>query len=168
MKRLLSLLLLALTLSLGLADTASAHGPHGRVWGGVSIGIGAPFYGGGYGVPYYGYGGYGGYYRNYGYGYGYAPYAGVYAPGVYAPGVVVMAPPLTYSTYAAPVPSTSTSTSLPEPIFYPRKGQSPAQIEADRQACNHWAGTQPNANTDASVFQRGTLACMDAHGYTSR
>ena len=56
----------------------------------------------------------------------------------------------------------------PEPIFYPRQGQSAAQVEADRQECNRWATTQPAAMADASVFHRATLACMDAHGYTAR
>ena len=56
----------------------------------------------------------------------------------------------------------------PEPIFYPRNGQSASQLEADRQACNRWATTQPSAMADAGVFHRATQACMDAQGYTSR
>ena len=55
-----------------------------------------------------------------------------------------------------------------EPIFYPRGGQSAAQTEADRRACNSWATTQHNAMNDASVFQRATFACMDGRGYTAR
>ena len=58
------------------------------------------------------------------------------------------------------------ATSAPDPIFYPKNGQSPAQIEADRQGCNRWATTQPSAMAVASVFQRATLACMEGRGYS--
>ena len=44
--------------------------------------------------------------------------------------------------------------SRPDPIIYPRNGQSAQQTEADRQECNRWATTQPSALADASVFQR--------------
>lgn len=54
------------------------------------------------------------------------------------------------------------------PIFYPRNGQSSGQIEQDRQECNRWATTQDSAVSDASVFQRAVLACMDGRGYTVR
>ena len=64
-----------------------------------------------------------------------------------------------------PVPAANRS---PDPIFYPRNGQSPAQTEADRQDCNRWATTQQNAMSDAQVFQRATYACMDGRGYTVR
>jgi alkanesulfonate monooxygenase SsuD/methylene tetrahydromethanopterin reductase-like flavin-dependent oxidoreductase (luciferase family) len=56
----------------------------------------------------------------------------------------------------------------PDPIIYPRGGQSPEQTEADRQACNRWATTQPSAMADASVFQRAMAACLDGRGYTVR
>ena len=56
----------------------------------------------------------------------------------------------------------------PDPIFYPRNGQTPAQTEADRQDCNRWATTQAGAMSDAQVFQRATYACMDGRGYTVR
>jgi hypothetical protein len=59
-------------------------------------------------------------------------------------------------------------TAIPAPIIYPRNGQSPEQTEADRQDCNRWAVTQPDAVASASVFQRATAACMDTRGYTVR
>ncbi len=64
-----------------------------------------------------------------------------------------------------PLPPARTA---PDPIFYPRQGQSAEQLESDRQACNRWATTQPSAMADASVFHRATLACMDGRGYTAR
>ena len=56
----------------------------------------------------------------------------------------------------------------PEPIYYPRNGQSAGQTEVDRRACNRWATTQPSAVADADVFQRAVAACMDGRGYTDR
>lgn len=58
--------------------------------------------------------------------------------------------------------------SRPEPVIYPRNGQSSAQLEADSRDCNHWATTQQAAMADASVFQRAVEACMDGRGYTLR
>ncbi|MEO5880868.1 MAG: hypothetical protein ABIQ06_00490 [Caldimonas sp.] len=63
-----------------------------------------------------------------------------------------------------PVPSAAP----PDPIFYPRNGQTPAQIETDRQDCNRWATTQAGAMSDAQIFQRATFACMDGRGYSVR
>ena len=87
----------------------------------------------------------------------------VYAnpPVYYPPTTVYATPPST--VYAAPA-----TAGAAEPIFYPRSGQTAAQTEADRRACNSWATTQPNAMNDASIFQRATLACMDGRGYTGR
>ncbi|MDH5341072.1 MAG: hypothetical protein OEW22_14915, partial [Rubrivivax sp.] len=117
------------------------HWSPGRGWGGVSIGIGL----GGWG---YG-----------GWGYGYRPWY---------PGYVVAEPlPPTYYVQQQPVP-VAVEPAAPAPIFYPRDGQSPAQIEADRQGCNRWATTQPSAMADASVFHRATMACMEGRGYTVR
>lgn len=87
-----------------------------------------------------------------------------YANGVYyAPagvdGYVVIAPPAEAGTAAA---------AAPEPVIYPRNGQSAEQTETDRRDCNRWATTQPAAMQDASVFQRALAACMDARGYTVR
>ena len=56
----------------------------------------------------------------------------------------------------------------PDPIIYPRNGQSTAQTEADRQECNRWATTQPSAMNDAGVFNRAVEACMDGRGYSMR
>ena len=53
-------------------------------------------------------------------------------------------------------------------MIYPRNGQSAAQTDSDGNACSQWAGTQPNATSNASVFQRAFAACMDARGYTIR
>ena len=58
--------------------------------------------------------------------------------------------------------------SRPDPVIYPRNGQSPQQTEADRQDCNRWATTQPAALADASVFKRAVEACMDGRGYSMR
>ncbi|MET0383693.1 MAG: hypothetical protein ABW032_09765 [Burkholderiaceae bacterium] len=91
-----------------------------------------------------------------------------------SPGIVVVdqPPPVYYPPAYAPVPVYSPPPPMPvaapDPVFYPRKGQNNAQLEADRQDCNRWATTQPAAMAEASVFQRATLACMDARGYTSR
>ncbi len=99
-----------------------------------------------------------------------APY--YYANGVYyapAPGqgyAVVQPPPGAESAQPAPPPPPARP--LPDPIIYPRNGQSAAQTEADRQECNRWATTQPAAMADAQVFQRATEACMDGRGYTVR
>lgn len=87
-----------------------------------------------------------------------------YGPWYAAPAPVVIAPP-PGSFGEAPTPAAPRA---PDPIFYPRQGQSAAQLEADRQECNRWATTQPSAMADASVFHRATLVCMDGRGYTSR
>jgi len=99
-----------------------------------------------------------------------APY--YYANGVYysqAPGqgYVVVAPPPGADT-AQPVPAAPAPKALPDPIVYPRNGQTAAQTETDRQECNGWATTQPSALADAQVFQRAVAACMDGRGYTVR
>ena len=56
----------------------------------------------------------------------------------------------------------------PDPIVYPRKGQSAQEQEADVQACNRWATTQGSALSDAEVFSRAVEACMDGRGYSMR
>ena len=84
------------------------------------------------------------------------------APGYYYPPAPVYVNPPAAVPAPAPAPRTA------DPIFYPRNGQSPAQTEADRQDCNRWATTQPNAMNDASIFQRATFACMEGRGYTVR
>lgn len=120
-------------------------GGSGFVWGGIGLGLGLGL-------------GLGSYYRPY----DYLPYDYVV---VDRPATVYYnVPPV-----VAPVVSVPPATSgQPDPVFYPRNGQSTAQTEADRQACNRWATTQPSAMADATVFQRATLACMDGRGYSSR
>jgi hypothetical protein len=78
----------------------------------------------------------------------------------WVPGVVMLEPPL-----PAREPEAS---GAPDPVVYPRNGQSAAQTEADRQDCNRWATTQPSAMADAGVFHRATLACLDGRGYRVR
>lgn len=135
---------LALLLSTASADAHRRGGPYwgpGPFWGGVAVGVGV-----GLGSYYY---------------YG-RPY---YYPGY----VIVDAPPPVVYREAQPVPAAPPREPLakaaPEPIFYPRDGQSAAQTEADRVECNRWATTQPSAMSDASVFHRATLACMEGRGY---
>jgi hypothetical protein len=148
----------ALTLAIGSAQAHGRHGGHrhhhghwgaGVFLGGVGLGIGigaARHY---YGAPWYP-------------GYAYPGYA---YPGY----VVVEPPPVAYHYEPPPLPPREPAARrLPDPIFYPREGQTAAQTEGDRQACNRWATTQPNAMADASVFHRATLACMEGRGYTVR
>lgn len=141
MQRSAALMTLVLAVAATLAVPAQAHR---RVWGGISIGVGVPLYYGAYAYP------------AYPYGYPYYAYPGY--PGY----VVSTAPRVVYEPVPAAPPAP------PDPIFYPRKGQTAAQTEADRQACNRWAMTQRDAMADASVFHRATLACMDGRGYTAR
>ncbi len=87
-------------------------------------------------------------------------------PVVYGPPVVVREAPAVVVEEGPPpirIPP-----SRPDPIIYPRNGQSAQQTEADRQDCNRWATTQPQAMAEASVFQRAVEACMDGRGYTLR
>ena len=94
-----------------------------------------------------------------------------YAGGVYyravPEGYVVATPPPEVApaqVVAAPPPPAP----KPEPIIYPRNGQPAEQLESDRRECNRWATTQPNAQADASVFNRAVEACMDGRGYTMK
>ena len=117
------------------------HGGHGYFWGGIGLGLGL---------------GLGTYYALSPWSYPYTYYypdrvVAVPTPGYYDPGIAPAQP-------AAKAP--------PEPIVYPNRGQTSAQTEADRQACNRWAMTQPSAVADASVFHRATLACLEGRGYT--
>jgi len=98
-----------------------------------------------------------------------APY--YYANGVYyapAPGqgYTVVAPPPGADT-AQPLPAPLPPRAMPEPIIYPRNGQSAAQTEADRKECNRWAGAQPST-ADAEVYQRALAARRDGRGYSLR
>jgi hypothetical protein len=95
-----------------------------------------------------------------------------YADGVYyaiVPGGYQVVTPPPGADIAAPVaPPPPPAAAVPDPIIYPRNGQSPAQTEIDRRECNTWATTQPNAMNDARVFQRAVEACLDGRGYTLR
>jgi hypothetical protein len=126
-----------------------AHRGYGRgvFWGGVGLGLGIGTIG---------------YWRSYDPWY-VAPGWGtvVYdAPLVAAP--IYESPPL---RAAQPVPQVAHA---PDPIFYPKNGQTPEATENDRRDCNRWATTQPGAMADASIFQRATLACMEGRGYSVR
>jgi hypothetical protein len=129
--------------------------PYWPVWGGVAVGVGIGYYGGYYG----------GYYP-YPYPYwssGWGPYGPYYSDAPVAAAPAYGADQTTHS--GQPVPQASAP---PEPIFYPRNGQSAETTENDRRECNRWATTQPGAMTDASIFQRATFACMEGRGYTVR
>jgi hypothetical protein len=82
---------------------------------------------------------------------------------------VIVEPPVVYDS-PRPVPQvTYLGPAQPaQPVIYPRNGQDAARIDADSDACSQWAGSQPNATKDASVFRRAIEACMDARGYTLR
>ncbi|GAP36264.1 hypothetical protein [Piscinibacter sakaiensis] len=83
------------------------------------------------------------------------------------PTIVYAEPPMSAPQAVPPAPAPAPQP-LPEPVIYPNLGQSATQTEADRQACNRWATTQPAAMADASVFHRATIACMEGRGYTVR
>ena len=94
-----------------------------------------------------------------GIGIGLGPY---YGPGWYPAPVVVASP--AYGDW----PAANRTPSPPDPVIEPRQGQSAAQTEADRQACNRWATTQADAMADAAVFHRTTIGCMEGRGYSVR
>ena len=135
------------------------RGGHGPGWGAVGIGLGL-----GVGL---------GWLAGSRYTYGPPVYSSVIVP-AYPPGYVYVDPPsVVYREVPAPVyrevpRHEPVAKAPPEPIIYPRNGQSAQQLEADRQDCNRWATTQPSAMADSSVFNRATEACMDARGYTLR
>lgn len=125
---------------------------YGTVYGGLPAGAVSLSIGGG---RYWRHGG--SYYRNWG------------------PRFMVVAPPIVFPlVQAAPAPEAPApppvvlAPSRPDPVIYPRNGQSPEQTEADRQDCNRWATTQPAALADAAVFHRAVEACMDGRGYTMK
>jgi hypothetical protein len=119
-----------------------------------------------------GHGGHGGrgYYRGgggWGWGVGLGIGAGLLLaqPWTYAPPptVIIEQPPQLVAMPPAPPQAVR-----PEPVIYPRNGQTAQQLEADRQECNRWATTQPAALNDSSVFMRAVDACMDGRGYTTK
>jgi hypothetical protein len=136
--------------------------------------LGAQAYGGGRHGP----GHWGGHGRGHVYGGGWGLGVGLGLGLLLAP-PLVYGPPAPIVVYSEPLPPASAPSAVivpaapshsvrPDPVIYPRTGQSPEQTEADRQACNRWATTQQAAMADASVFQRAVEACMDARGYTLR
>jgi hypothetical protein len=82
--------------------------------------------------------------------------------------VVVPAPVELVAVQPASLPEPALAPSRPDPVIYPRNGQSEAQTESDRRECNRWATGQPAAQADAAVFQRAVEACMDGRGYTMK
>jgi hypothetical protein len=85
------------------------------------------------------------------------------------PGYVAVQPDVVYGPpQPVPLVDGSAPVQAPAPLIYPRNGQDAAQTDADSNACSEWAGRQPNATADPSVFRRGIEACMDARGYTLR
>ncbi len=154
----------ALAVTLAPADAQAYgrggyRGGYGPGWGAVGIGLGL-----GVGL---------GWLAGSRYTYGPPVYSNVIVP-AYPPGYVYVDPPsVVYREVPVPVyrevpRQEPVAKSPPEPIIYPRNGQSAQQLEADRQDCNRWATTQPSAMADSSVFNRATEACMDARGYTLR
>ena len=130
----------------GAGHHATRHARHWRggsgwVWGGVGLGLGL-------GLASH-------YASPWNYGYPEQRYVVVNPPTV----VYEAAPPI----FSQPVPARGSQS-----VIYPRDGQSPARTDADADACSEWAGQQPNATSDRSVFFRATQACMDARGYTVR
>lgn len=105
---------------------------------------------------------------------GYGPRRYWYGHGMWyrpwGPSYVIVAPPVGYAvpTVTPEPPPVSVPSTRPDPVIYPRNGQSAQQTEGDRQECNRWAVTQPAAVADASVFQRAVEACMDGRGYTMK
>ena len=96
-----------------------------------------------------------------------------YANGTYyslAPGqgYAVVVPPSNPDAAQVVPQSPALVPSAPDPVIYPRNGQTAAQTESDRQACNRWAMTQPGAMADASILSRAVGACMDGRGYSIR
>jgi hypothetical protein len=128
---------------------------------GVSVTVGGPAFSVGYRGGHHGHG----YYRG-GWGWGWSPV--LLSPWVYyaQPQVVTVVQPAPVVVEAPP--PAATAPSRPDPVIYPRNGQSAPQTEADRQECNRWATTQPAALADSSVFMRAVEACMDGRGYTMR
>lgn len=131
---------------------------HGSSWGAAGIGLGV-----GVGL---------GWLAGSRHTYGPPVYSTVIVPAY--PRYVYMDPPVVYREVPPPVVyrevprQEPVAKAPPEPVIYPRNGQSAQQTEADRQDCNRWATTQPSAMADSSVFNRATEACMDARGYTLR
>jgi hypothetical protein len=129
---------------------------------GVSVTVGGPAFSVGYRSGYHGHHGY---YRG-GWGWGWSPV--LLSPWVYYPQVVTVVQPAPVVVETPAPVAVVAAPSRPDPVIYPRNGQSAQQTEADRQECNRWATTQPAALADSSVFMRAVDACMDGRGYTMK
>jgi hypothetical protein len=170
---------LALTFGAAMPAQASPGGYHGGGYHGGGY-HGGGYHGGGYHGGYW----HGGYWRG---GYWWPGYwgaavglgIGLGLGGYYVgnawypdyPAYAVDAPPVVYDVTpraGTPVPAAPAAATAPDPVIYPRKGQSAAQQESDHRACNRWAASQQNAMNDGNVFQRAVQACMDGRGYTLR
>ncbi len=148
-----SLLLRVLLLAAAASTAVTAQA-------GVSVQVGGPYFSVGYRSGHHGHG-----HRHYrgGWGWGIGPVW--VSPWVY-PQVVTVVQPAPVIVEAPP--ALPAQPARPDPVIYPRNGQSAQQLEADRQECNRWATTQPAALADSSVFMRAVDACMDARGYTTK
>jgi hypothetical protein len=146
----------ATVLVAGAIDTAQA---------GVSVTVGGPNFSVGYRGGHHGHGYYRGGYGG-GWGWGWSPV--LLSPWVYYPQVVTVVQPAPVVVETPAPPPVAAAPSRPDPVIYPRNGQSAQQTEADRQECNRWATTQPAALADSSVFMRAVDACMDGRGYTMK
>ena len=151
-----------------LVPAAQAQGHFGGRGGGAHVGH-PGFHGGYYGPRHGGYyprgwgWGWGGVGLGLGLGLGLSSYYYDY------PGYVIVDPPVVYDSPRPVPPVTYLGPAQPgQPVIYPRNGQDAARINSDSDACSQWAGSQPNATQDASVFRRAVEACMDARGYTLR
>lgn len=101
---------------------------------------------------------------------GFYPYAygAPWGYGGYMPGYVIV-PPAPRIVYADPLgPEPALPVGPPEPLYEPRRGQTPEQTEADIRDCQRWALGQPDAVARADVLHQATLACMDGRGYAVR
>ena len=140
-------------LSIGLNLPLGHHGHHGAVYGTLPHGAVSVQIGGGRHGHHGRHGGH--HYRPWG------PHWVWMAP------PVVLGAPLRVETLR-PDPPWPAAPSRPDPVIDPRQGQSAAQTEADRQACNRGATTQAAALADAEVFHRAVQACMDGRGYSMK
>jgi len=127
--------------------------------GGVNVGVGVGVRGGHH-HHHHGRGGWG-----WGVGFGFWPYAYPAYPYGWAPGYVVVDPPVAYERRMIP---DAVAPIAPAPVFSPKSGQSPAQTEADRRQCDREAMASPAAMSDATVFHRIVLVCMENRGYAVR
>jgi hypothetical protein len=146
---------------MALATGCVAVAAQAAAQAGVSVTVGGPNFSVGYRGGHHGHHGH--YRGGWGWGWGWGPV--LLSPWVYPQVVTVVQPAPVVVDAPPPAPA---QPSRPDPVIYPRNGQSAQQTEADRQECNRWATTQPAALADSSVFMRAVDACMDGRGYTTK